>query len=511
MKGGDFGSRTACAPVPGLPHLGTARRQGVRIKLIAALLAAGLAAPVLANDMAAVLAEIKRLAARVEALEQQNKALEKSLATERLSETEPEIVTRLKAVEFQTLSMQKQARQIEALEGITVGASLTGVVQKVMRSGIHSDGAGNTASTAAETRANYRGDISVTLPGGAIGNAEGSIFGHFRFGQGAGIGLRPTYTSSANSTAFEVGSGAGNLAADDSFGILAQAWYQLKISLMDDGRKANAREHLHLTAGKIDPFVFFDQNAAADDESARFMNNAFVHNPLLDSGGDIRADAYGFAPGAIVQYANERQKGAEWGLSLGVFGAGPGANFTGSLAGPFVIAQAETAARFNYLPGNYRAYLWHNGRGVGYDGIERKHSGIGFSADQKVTDEMTLFGRYGHQLTGKVRFDRALTLGGELRGNRWGRGADGFGLALGALRTSSDFRNDSPTIDANADAAPDFGYQAGGSEKLVEIYYRFKLNSKVELTPDFQWIRQPGGNAAAPTVKVLGLRARVGF
>ena len=473
----------------------------MRGKLIAALLAAGFTAPVLANDMAAVLAEMKRLAARVEALEQQNKALEKSLASERLSETVPEIATRLKAVEFQTLSMQKQARQIEALEGITVGASLTGVVQKV--------GAGNTASGVDESRANYRGDISVTLPGGEIGNAEGKIFGHFRFGQGTGIGLRPTYTSSANTTAFEV----GTTPADDSFGILAQAWYQLKIPLLNDGTqtRANAREHLHLTAGKIDPFVFFDQNAAADDESARFMNNAFVHNPLLDSGGDIRADAYGFAPGAIVQYVNERQKGAEWGLSLGVFGSGPGANFTGSLAGPFVIAQAETAARFNYLSGNYRAYLWHNGRGSGYDGVERKHSGIGFSADQKVTDEMTLFGRYGHQLTGKVRFDRALTLGGELGGNLWGRAADSLGLALGTLRTSSDFRNDSLTLDANADAVPDFGYQASGTEQQLELYYRFKLNSKIELTPDLQWIRQPGGNAAAPTVKVLGLRAKVGF
>ncbi len=479
----------------------------MRIRLIAALLAAGFAAPVLANDMAAVLAEMKRLAARVEALEQQNKALEKSLASERLSETEPEIATRLKAVEFQTLSMQKQARQIEALEGITVGASLTGVVQKV--------GAGHTASGEDETRANYRGDISVTLPGGEIGNAEGRIFGHFRFGQGTGIGLRPTYTSSANTTAFEVGSGLGTLAADDSFGILAQAWYQLKIPLMNDGdptqTRANTREHLHLTAGKIDPFVFFDQNAAADDESARFMNNAFVHNPLLDSGGDIRADAYGFAPGAIVQYVNERQKGAEWGLSLGVFGSGPGANFTGSLAGPFVIAQAETAARFNYLPGNYRAYLWRNGRGNGYDGIERKHSGIGFSADQKVTDEVTLFGRYGHQLSGKVRFDRALTLGGELGGNLWGRAADGLGLAIGALRTSSDFRNDSLALDANADAVPDFGYQASGAEQQLELYYRFRLSSKIELTPDLQWIRQPGGNAGAPTVKVLGLRAKLGF
>ncbi|OHC70237.1 MAG: hypothetical protein A2045_14655 [Rhodocyclales bacterium GWA2_65_20] len=477
---------------------------GFTRKLAVAAVAGAFALPALptlaADDMNMTLlkGELKRLAERIEQLERSNKDMEKALNTERLSEKEPEVVTRLKAVEFQTLSMQKQARQIEALEGITVGGSLTGVVQKV--------GAGHTASGVDETRANYRGDIAVTLPGGEMGNAEGKIFAHFRFGQGTSIGLRPTYTSTANTTGFQTNAGA-----DDSFGILAQAWYQLSIPLIDGGLKTSAREHLYLTAGKIDPFVFFDQNAAADDESAKFMNNAFVHNPLLDSGGDIRADAYGFAPGAIVKYANSRQKGSEWGLSLGVFGSGPGANFTGSLAGPLVIAQAETAARINYLPGNYRAYLWHNGRGAGYDGIERKHAGIGFSGDQKVTDEVTLFGRYGHQIKGQVRFDRALTLGAELAGTPWARGADGFGVAFGALRTAASFRNDSLTVDADGDATPDFGYQASGSEKQLEIYYRYKLNSKVELTPDLQWIRQPGGDATAPTVKVLGLRAKLGF
>jgi len=451
-----------------------------------------------ADDIAALKAEFKRLAERIESLERRNQETEQALATERLSEREPEIVTRLKAVEFQTLSMQKQARQIESLEGITVGASLTSVVQKV--------GAGGTASASDETRANYRGDVSITLPGGKMGNAEGKIFAHVRLGQGAGIGLRPTYSSSANTTAFETNAGP-----DDSFAILAQAWYQLKAPLMSDGVKANAREHLHLTVGKIDPFVFFDQNVAADDESAKFINNAFVHNPLLDSGGDTRADAYGFAPGAIINYSNTRQKGSEWGISLGVFGSGAGANFTGSLTGPFVIAQAETAMRFNYLPGNYRAYLWHNGRGAGYDGVERKHAGIGFSADQKAADDLTLFARYGHQLTGKVRFDRALTVGAELAGNPWGRAADSFGVALGSLRTSADFRKDSPTLDANADAAPDFGYQASGAERQMEIYYRYKLNGKIELTPDLQWIRQPGGDGSAAAVKVLGLRAKLGF
>ncbi|MBK7768469.1 MAG: carbohydrate porin [Sulfuritalea sp.] len=83
-------------------------------------------------------------------------------------------------------------------------------------------------------------------------------------------------------------------------------------------------------------------------------------------------------------------------------------------------------------------------------------------------------------------------------------------MAFGHLRTSDDFRRDSGA-DVDGDGFPDYGYQAGGAEKQMEIYYRFKLNSHVELTPDFQWIRQPGGDAAASNVKVLGLRAKVGF
>ena len=297
--------------------------------------------------------------------------------------------------------------------------------------------------------------------------------------------------------------------AGDSTVILAQAWYQLATPLLQDDIKANAREHLHLTFGKIDPFVFFDQNVIADDESVKFINNVFVHNPLLDSGGDIGADTYGFAPGAIAQYVNEREKGSEWGFSLGVFGSGPGADFTGSLSSPLVIAQAEAAARFNYLPGNYRAYLWSNGRGAGYDGVERHHNGIGFSVDQKVDDALTLFVRYGQQLDGKVRFDRALTVGSELGGSGWSRAADSLGVAFGTLRTSDDYRNESTLFDLDGDGVAD--PQASGPETQVEFYYRYKVNSQFELTPDFQLIRRPSGDGAGETIKVAGMRAKIGF
>jgi hypothetical protein len=457
--------------------------------LLAASVAAAFALPAAADDTATLRAELKRLAERIEALEEQNAEMEKALASDRLSEIEPELATRFKAVESQTLAMQEPVSKLEeALDGIEVEGSITAVAQKVSP--------GGTPGGDAESRANYRGDLTVTLPVGSMGDADGRFFSHIRLGQGTGVALRPTYTSAANTTGFETNAGP-----DDSFAILAQAWYQLSVPL-GDGQKANAREHLHFTVGKIDPFVFFDQNGAADDESAKFLNNVFVHNPLLDSGGDIGADAYGFAPGAIVKYENSAEKGAEWAVSLGAFGSGPGANFSGDLSDPFVMAQLEKAARINFLPGSYRLYGWTNGRAEGYDGLIRRHSGVGVSVDQKVSDDLTLLARYGHHTSGKVTFDRALTVGAELDGTPWGRGADAVGLAFGSLRTSDDYRNDSLAVS---------GYEASGNEQQVELYYRHKLNDAVELTPDFQWIRRAGGDGSAAAVKVVGLRAKLGF
>ena len=45
----------------------------------------------------------------------------------------------------------------------------------------------------------------------------------------------------------------------------------------------------------------------------------------------------------------------------------------------------------------------------------------------------------------------------------------------------------------------------------MEFYYRYKVNSQFELTPDFQLIRRPAGDGSGSTVKVAGLRAKIGF
>ncbi|WP_037472015.1 carbohydrate porin [Simplicispira psychrophila] len=465
-------------------------RQRTALALAAALCTGALPlSAVAATHTDAMLAQLQALVERVERLEAQNTQLRSALESDRLSENEPELATRIKAVEAQQQALQSPASKlIKALEGISVEGSLTGMVQQARRGDLDDPSAGHS-------RANYRGDVAATLPGGTFGKNTGKIFVHARFGQGEGLALRPTYTGTANSTTF------GGSDLDDTQFTLAQAWYQLDMPIgnASNGRKAS------FTLGKIDPFMFFDQNSIADDETRHFANNVFVHNPLLDSGGDLGADRYGFSPGAIAAYEDARDKALPWGASIGVFGAGNGANFSASSGKPLVIAQAWVSPRINMLPGTYRAYVWSNARASNFDDSAARHSGFGLSADQRVTDTLTLFGRYGQQTSGSARFNRALTVGGELDGSAWGRGADGLGMALGLLRTSGRFAA------ASVAEIDTYGHAARGAERLGELYYRIHLNKHVEITPSLQYMARPAADPDAKGIAVVGLRARVGF
>ena len=121
-------------------------------KITAALVAAGLAVPALAGPKEIELLE--KLTARLEKLEARNAELEKKLEARnsgleqqvktlkdesdavaagldspRLSQYEPELTVRLKAVEKDALEMKKAAKIAEGLEGIKVSAALATVGQ----------------------------------------------------------------------------------------------------------------------------------------------------------------------------------------------------------------------------------------------------------------------------------------------------------------------------------------------------------------------------------------------
>ncbi len=485
--------------------------------LCAALVAAGLALPAQA---APTDAQIEKLIERIEKLEKHNaemakqlksfnderEQIAKGLESPRMSQYEPELTARLKAVENDALEMKKSARLADKLEGIGVSAALTTLAQRA--SGLPS-GIANAGS-----QLNYRADVSVELPLDAIGDIEQKAFAHVRIGQGQGmngaLGNLGHFASAPNAVAFRA-SGAN---PDDSVAILGQAWYQAAIPLPFGGFRPHSREMLELTFGKMDIFGFFDQNAAAGDESLQFLNSVFVHNPLLDAGGEVAVDANGFQPGFIASYANEVDKVQPWRLSLGVFGAGDkGANYQRSLAGPLLMVQAERQLKlFGGLTGNYRAYAWTRHHVFELDGVTtRRHTGMGVSVDQRVGDGVTLFGRYGHLAKGELPFDKSLAVGADFNGSYWDRGGDTLGIGASWLKSSGAFRAAGGSGDLEGDGVADFNYTPSGAEKVAEIYYRYRISPQFSLTPDLQWSSQAGANSEARSVKVLSLRANIAY
>ncbi len=453
--------------------------------------------PVTASNLdAQILKRLEQMEKRLKALETENAQLKKALNEPYISASEPELTARLKAVESQSNSYRKMAEIAKSLEGIEVSGGLTMVGQHL--SGKPQDYDKN------DSELNYRGDLEITVPVGNIGTSKGKLFTHLRVGQGLGIENAPYDDgsggafSSFNSTSFQR---PGSNKSDSTI-LLAQLWYQLDIPLPLGGNSDYSREHLEMTIGKMDPFMFFDQNAIADDETRGFMNQSFVHNPLLDAGGDIGTDEFGFTPGFRMAWVNEAQKPLQYGLSFGAFGAGKGAEFNDSFSDPFYIIQSETQQRFfSGLEGNYRIYYWKNYSGQDFNKPDKDystHAGFGLSIDQKVHDYTTLFARYGQQTQGDVSFDQTLTFGAEFGGSYWSRGGDAIGVALGFLSLSDEYRDANPAMD-------------DGAEQIAELYYRYRINEQIYLSPNVQHIRNPAGDKDASSLTAYGLRAQLDY
>jgi high affinity Mn2+ porin len=439
---------------------------------------AGLSGAAVANEpVAPAGADVARLLQslqdRLSRLEARNAELERRLA-------EPvrvpvSVSARLEDVETEVLNLSRKPDPLERFDGVAVGASLIMVAQ-------HAKGGAVSA-----TELSARADVEVELPGGSIGQADGRIFAHFRAGDGDGVdgaATPPGTFATANATVF------GNINSP----VLMQAWYQLDVPV---GVASGNMGRVELTAGKIDPFGFFDGNNIADDESEGFMNLAFVHNPLLDAGGDIGVGSHGASPGVRVAYVSDVNGGNNITAAVGVFGTASGADYLDTFTKPLTIAQLEYAGKtMPGLDGAYRIYAWNNGRAEDQINTgEEKHAGWGISLDQQIAAHTTLFARYGHSTRGNLSFDRAYTLGAQFDGGAWGREGDRLGLAYGALSTSSEYR------------AANMG---SGSEKIYELFYAWQANDSLQLTPSLQYIDNPAGSGA-DDLKVWGLRAKLAY
>lgn len=143
-----------------------------------------------------------------------------------------------------------------------------------------------------------------------------------------------------------------------------------------------------------------------------------------------------------------------------------------------------------------------------------KKFGWGLSADQEITNNLGIFSRIGWN-DGKyatwafTEIDRTFSLGLSLKGNKWGRSSDVWGIAGVANGISNDHK---AFLKAGG-----YGFIIGdgnlnyGTETILETFYNAHLSKQFWLSFDYQFVNNPGYNKDRGPVHVFGLRSHIEF
>lgn len=271
-------------------------------------------------------------------------------------------------------------------------------------------------------------------------------------------------------------------------------------------------EKLRVRFGKLDFLIDFNTNAFANDSTAQFLNsglNFSPNMPIPDPGHGIQlvttpCEWFYFGAGVADAEADVRETGFRTAYH------GPDNFFSIYEIG--FTPQFETG--WGKLPGSYRFGLWYDPqpKPVFFDDIggrvrtvpmKRDDGGWYMSFDQVVWREnpaeegdeqgLGLFFRYTYAPGDANWVEDFWSVGGQYQGLIPTRDDDvvGFGVAQGLL--SSELRK---------------LFVRPQRETALELYYRIQVLPWLTISPDFQWILNPGGEGGRDAF-VAGVRLQM--
>ncbi len=285
-------------------------------------------------------------------------------------------------------------------------------------------------------------------------------------------------------------------------------------------------KRLVFTAGRFSVTDIFDANAYSHDARAQFMNWA-----LMSAGAwDYPADTKGYTWGAVAELFEPG-----WSLKAGITmvplyanGAAFDDNVTKANS---VSAEYDHNIHIHNRPGVVRLIGFYTNAHMGnyqmatYDSIYhhditetraygRTKQGFVINAEQEISDNAGLFARVSYN-DGKnetwafTEIDQSLAAGISIKGTKWKRPDDVFGAAVVFNGLSKDH-------EAYL-AAGGYGFLIGdgainyGYESILETYYNFRWGKYLFLSPDYQFVLNPGYNRDRGPVNLFALRAHVEF
>lgn len=302
---------------------------------------------------------------------------------------------------------------------------------------------------------------------------------------------------------------------------------------------------LVLRVGNFSILDFFDKNSFSGDLRRQFNNMAFLSYAAYD----FAADARGYTWGLVAEYIHDG-----WSLRFGHTAAPDNPNQLpiDTRIFKYFGQQFELEHRHTLYgqPGAVRllAYRNHEVMGRFNDAIAAYHAnpnlnattclgfnygsdnatapdlcwvrrpnikmGIGINWEQQVWDDVGLFFR-GMWSDGNTEVysytstDRSISLGALVKGGRWGRPRDTFGIGYGQGWLSS--AHVSYLGMGGIDGFIGDGAITYKPEQVVNLFYSYNLFSSTWLTADYQHIENPGYNADRGPVDIYGARVHVEF
>lgn len=294
---------------------------------------------------------------------------------------------------------------------------------------------------------------------------------------------------------------------------------------------------IEIRVGKMTLPDFFDINGPGSDSHLQFMNWTVDNNGAWDYAADTR----GYTVGGMVEYDD-----VNWSIRYGLFAMPVVANgidmdwaFSRAHGGnaefelrQSLIKNRKGVQRLLYFDnrahmGTYREAVddFLNGTDEAKYGLTvpdiTKHEhfgalkyGIGMNAEQEVTENLRVFGRFGwnegqHESFAYTEVDQTFEGGGDYAGTRWKRPVDKIGLAVVSNAIKRDHQN---YLKLGG-----LGFLLGdgnlnyGRENIVEGYYNYHAWRGMFYALDVQHIDNPGYNRDRGPVWVGSVRAHVDF
>lgn len=286
--------------------------------------------------------------------------------------------------------------------------------------------------------------------------------------------------------------------------------------------------NLKIVVGKFGLADYFDFNTYSHDPRAHFMNWAL----MAQGSWDYAANTRGYTSGIYAQYFHPKFqiKGAF--VAVPTSANGPDLDYQYDQSNSINIELTKPFKINETYSGVIRLLGFRNQAGMGSYNQSNKEknarpditksrspfrtkSGIGLNAELTNSDLWGAFARLGwndgeNETWAFTEIDASASLGFHFYGKIWKRPKDFAGIAIVSNGLSSSHQT-YQKMGGNGFMIGD-GNLNYGEEGILEAFYSYKIPStRVTLSPDFQYVINPGYNKDRGPVAVWAIRVHTEF